>query len=138
MITPPRSNRHATTLICVLVCVSVSTAIASAAMRETLRSRRNERLLRQMRQTEFLMDAGVHRAAQQLRRSADYRGELWRPTAALTGFDDVRVEIEVSPTDEPDDSAQVRVVAKLTSGMVQPTATQRSHTFVFNPSHSSN
>ena len=138
MIKRNSSKPAGTTLICVLVCLSVSTAIVTTTIRGTLQTRRNERLLRQMRQTEFLLDAGILRAAQKLADSAEYSGEVWRPTAALPGFDDVRVEIEIA---KPSDSAapqRVNVVAKLATGVTAAGITQRSYTFEFKASPTSN
>ena len=97
----------------------------------TLQTKRAERLQRQMVQTEFLLDAAIDRARHQLTRSAEYTGEVWRPEAALPGFDDVQVDIDVSKPNEESDSKLVKVVAKLATGVDYPMATQRSHTFEF-------
>lgn len=127
----PSFSRAGATLICVLVCVSVSTAIVSSMVANTLQARRNERLQRQMVQTEFLLDAAISRATLQLGRSPEYSGEVWRPTAALPGFDDVRVDINVSKASDENDAKLVKVIARLATGVIRPLATQRSHTFEF-------
>ncbi|MGV3485760.1 MAG: hypothetical protein ACO1RT_15190 [Planctomycetaceae bacterium] len=125
------SKRAGATLICVLVCVSVSTAILSSMVCNTLRAKRQERLQRQMVQTEFLLDAAISRASQRLARDSGYTGEVWQPTAALPDFEDVQVDINISQASEESDSKLVKLVVRLAKGAVHPIATQRSHSFEF-------
>jgi hypothetical protein len=89
----------------------------------------------QMRQTEFLLDAGILRAARQLRRSSDYRGETWRPRSSTVGFESPVVEIRVSEGEDPR-ARQVEVLAQVGSPLADlrrsnPSQTSRSYEFTF-------
>jgi hypothetical protein len=89
----------------------------------------------QLRQTEFLLDAGILRAANQLRRSSDYRGETWRPRASTVGFESPVVEIRVKAGEDPQ-ALQVEVLARMGSPLADlqrsnPSQTSRSHKFIF-------
>jgi hypothetical protein len=98
-----------------------------------LRVRRDMRLQLQMRQTELLLDAGILRAAKQLRNAEDYRGETWRPSRDRVGFDSPLVQIQVRR--EPgSDRARIEVVAQLGSPVedlqqANLSSTRRSHSF---------
>ena len=86
-----------------------------------------------MRQTELLLDAGILRAAKQLRRSSDYRGETWRPSRESVGFESPLVETQGTSGDDPE-TRQVEVVAELGAPLsdlqrTNASHTRRSHTF---------
>ena len=59
-----------------------------------------------------LLDAGILRAAKQLRLSDDYTGETWRPSRDSVGFDSPVVEIQVTSGSESE-TRNVEVVAEL-------------------------
>lgn len=106
--TPSRGRRSGAVLIAVLVCLSIATAIATLTVRQSLDARRQGRVERQVRQTQYLLDAGIRRAIERLRADDRYAGETWEPTAALTRFGGVRVEIRITPVaadDAADDAA---------------------------------
>ncbi len=141
----PRTIRHArperlarrrgTLVVCVVVCLLVATSLAAATTHAALRWRRSLRMQHQMRQTEFLLDAGILRAANQLRRSIDYRGETWRPRASTVGFESPVVEISVT-AGEDRQALQVDVVARMGNPLddlqrSNPSPTSRSHRFIF-------
>lgn len=92
-------RRTGAVLISVLACLVVTTAIAALTVRQSLEARRQGRVERQLRQTQYLLDAGIRRAAERLRADASYSGETWEPTAALARFGAVRVEIRVTTVD---------------------------------------
>lgn len=127
------SSRQGTLVVCVLVCLLVVASLAGATTHAALRWRRSIRLDRQMLQTELLLDAGILRAAKQLRSSADYRGETWRPSRESVGFESPMVEIQVTRRDDPA-THQVKVVAQLGTPLSElqrtiSSHTRRSHTF---------
>lgn len=136
-----RTAREGALLICVLVCMLVASAMVTVITGTALQSRRNLRLQHQLRQTELLLDAGILRAANQVRRSDQYEGETWRPGDALTRFDNPVVEIRIANVDGPDGSTHVEVVASLGNqadpNRARASLTQRSHTFSIQQSETS-
>ena len=95
-------RRTGAVLISVLACLVVTTAIAALTVRQSLEARRQGRVERQLRQTQYLLDAGIRRAAERLRADASYSGETWQPTVALARFGAVRVEIRVTTVEGED------------------------------------
>lgn len=129
-----RRSRDGTLVVCVMVCLLVASTIVTATTQMALRSRREVRREQQMRQTELLLDAGILRASNKLRASADYQGEVWRPTGAITRFVGANVDIRVSLDPQQNDSRQIEVIASLGTAVAdaqQNTAslTRRSHRF---------
>ena len=122
-----RMRRQATLTICGLVCLLVAASLAGATTHAALRWRRSMRIHHQLRQTELLLDAGILRAAKQIRRSADYLGETWRPSQASVGFESPRVEIRVQPGDAPQ-TRLVEVIAELGSPLSDLERSNVSHT----------
>lgn len=128
--------REGVILVCVLVCLSVSTAMVFAATRQSLEARRQGRIERQLRQTEWLLQAGIGRVAAELSKDIDYAGETWEPRAALPEYESVVVEIRVSKAAEvvangelADDAAPVRsfeIIARLARIGSPVLRTQRS------------
>ena len=74
---PP--SRTGTLIVCVLVCMGVATTIMSLSTIGAIRARRSIQKSHQLRQTQYLLDAGVLLCAKQLKASTEYRGETWRP-----------------------------------------------------------
>ena len=128
-----QGRRRGTLVVCVLICLLITGSLAAATTHAALRWRRSIRLEQQLRQTELLLDAGILRAAMQLRSSTDYRGETWRPSRESVGFESPVVEIKVTDGDGPA-SRQVEIVAELGATLSEiartnPSHTRRSHTF---------
>ena len=123
-------NRQASILFCVLACMVVAMALVVSTTRSALLARREVRTLRQLRQVEFVLEAGIQRAARQLSNHAEYRGETWTlsPTATA-GLDSTQVEIEISSINGAR-PRQVKVVARLPAK--SPAVIQRSYTFPIN------
>ena len=123
-------NRRASVLVCVLACMVVAIALVVSTTRSALRARREVRTQRQLRQVEFVLEAGIQRAARQLSNHAEYRGETWTlsPTATA-GLDSTQVEIEISSINGAR-PRQVKVVARLPAK--SPALIQRSYTFPIN------
>ncbi len=122
--------RQASVLVCVLACMVVAMALVVSTTRSALRAHREVRTQRQLRQVEFVLEAGIQRAARQLSNHAEYRGETWNlsPTATA-GLDSAQVEIEVSSIDDGRPH-QVKVVVRLPAK--SPAVIQRSYTFPIN------
>jgi hypothetical protein len=127
-------SRRGVVLLCTLVCLSVATVLVVMTTHQSLQTRRQGRIERQLRQTEFLLDAGVRRARAALAADYQYAGEIWQPTAALRQTETVWVEIHVSElqndslgTNESPGS-RVTVTARLALAAAAP-QTQRSHSF---------
>jgi hypothetical protein len=137
------SRRRGTIVICVLACLIVATALVASSTQAALRSRKSVRLQQQLRQTELLCQAGVLRAAQQLKKSDSYTGEQWRPRLGLEppshavgsaprGGEAVEavVDIRVTAADDPQ-RRDVEVVATCDPHVMSAGPMQRSHHFTF-------
>jgi type II secretory pathway component PulK len=109
---PPRTNRNGVLVVCVLVCIGVATTIMSLSIANAIRARRGVRKIQQLRQTEYLLDAGVLRSAEHLKRSADYRGEKWQPETMTIHHLNPTVLITVEQNEDPT-KLLVTVVATL-------------------------
>jgi type II secretory pathway component PulK len=70
--------RRGSALVCVLVCLSIAMSLVTSRVQSALQERRTMRTQHQLRQTEFLLAAGVLRASRQLAKSEDYAGETWQ------------------------------------------------------------
>lgn len=145
-----RRSRSGTVLICVLACLIVVTALIGSTTQAALRARNAARVQKQLRQTELLLEAGVLRAAQQLKRSADYDGEEWHPQlfpasqakskaesdGEVHSGGQATVDIRVT---EADDSSKrhIEVVARFDSHIAATGPLQRSHQFTISISPAS-
>ena len=114
MIRKYRLRREGTLIICVLVCMGVATTIMGLSMTSAIRAQRAVKKTQQLRQTEYLLDAGVLRSAQQLKRSIDYRGETWKPTTETINHLNPTVIISV---EKQNNSSQFRVSVTATLGV---------------------
>ena len=125
---PRESRRQGTVLICVMACMLIASALVASSLQVSLLARRETRRELQMIQTEWLLDAAVQRARDQLRESPDYVGETWRPRVEELCFDVVEATISVSAPDS-ESMRRIEVVARL--GVInQPASqTQKSHQF---------
>lgn len=126
-------QRCGVVLICALVCLSVATALVMSSVQQSLVARRQGRMQWQLRQTQYLLDAGIRRAVARLDSDSDYAGESWQPTAALAGFQSVAVEVTVSPSDNQPSEREVTVLAKLSQSESLAFRIQRSHRFLYSP-----
>ena len=123
--------RRGVVLICALVCLSVATVLIVSLVQQSLIARRQGRMQWQLRQTEYLLDAGIRRAVAHLDSRDDYAGETWQPAAALPGFKSVAVEIAVTPSDDDPSRRKVTVQARLDQSESLAFRTQRSHSFLY-------
>ena len=70
-------ERRGAVIIAALVCLLIVVALLGALLQGALRSRRQLRMQRDLRQCELLAEAGLARATDRLAQQADYRGEVW-------------------------------------------------------------
>lgn len=121
-------GREGTVLVAALVCLLVVMSILAVMLQGTLRVRRQLHTERDARQAQFLLQAGIDRAAFQVSRDANYRGELWKlPPDAIIGKGKGQVTIDVSPGADLR-PLQVRVVAEYPVG--DTLSVRRSRTFL--------
>ena len=123
-------SRSGTILICVLVCLGIVITLVMTTMQSSLRGRREVRMQRQLIQTEFLCEAGVQRAVQQLKRSPEYKGEKWFPKLGSTSFGNAAIEIRIEPSQEAVNRLRAEVIATLADSADSNDRMQRSHTFL--------
>ncbi len=126
-------QRSGTILICVMTCMLVATTTVAFAVRGALRQRRELRSELQLRQTEWLLDAGVKLAVRRLTESRDYQGETWQPQRLDDQFHAAQVEIKIAAQTDSDRHL-VTVTAAI--GEVQLGGrTQRSYQFHYPSIH---
>lgn len=122
-------SRSGTVLVCVLACLGIVIALVMTTLQSSLRGRHEVRMQRQLIQTEFLCEAGVQRAVQQLKKSPEYRGEKWLPKLGSTSFGKAAIEIRIEPSQEVVHSLRAEVIATLADSADSNDRMQRSHTF---------
>lgn len=93
---PRPQRRCGAVLICVLACSLTALSLSILAVRTTLRSAREIKQTLRLRQSEWLLNAGVLRAKQKLQ-VAHYTGEIWEIPASVTRSDAAVVRISVEP-----------------------------------------
>ena len=107
-------------LICVIVCLAVITMLIAGMFKRTLLTRRQLRTERNLRQAQWLAQAGAERAAFRLANDAEYSGEVWALAAeSIVGSDPGVVSISVNHDatgyDAPDHDAMDRVTVQVTA-----------------------
>lgn len=121
--------RSGSVLICVLACLGIVIVLVMTTIQSSLRGRREVRMQRQLLQTEFLCEAGVRRAVQQLKKSAEYKGETWLPKLGATSYEHAAIKIKIEPAKEDANSLRAEVVASIADSANSNNQMQRSHTF---------
>ena len=120
--------RKGTILICVLACLAVISAAITMTAQSALRSRNEVRSQRQLLQTQFLCEAGVLRAKQQLQKLSSYSGEEWSPSISPSFNERAIISIQIETI--ADASIRlVKVVAKLADTTSSVHLIQQSHQF---------
>lgn len=100
MPTPIAVRRSGAVLIYVLVCIGVGLSLMMTTLHSSLRQRRQYQQWARWEQAQWLLEAGYVRAVQQLERSADYDGEIWRPAVTLATDEPVQIDITVRRSDD--------------------------------------
>jgi type II secretory pathway component PulK len=109
-------KRRGAALVVALVCLVIVTALVGTMLVGAMRSGRQLRVERNLRQCELLLQAGLDRAAAQLTDSpATYAGETWDvPSAEIGG--DAGGQVTIQVTRPSDELPQVRVLAEYPLG----------------------
>ncbi len=103
------SPRHGAAALFVLICLSFATVVTTLLMKAGLAERTYTSRLELTHQADWLVEAGVDRAAAQLARSADYADETWPISAArLDGSRTAVVHIEINRDADPEDAPDPR------------------------------
>jgi type II secretory pathway component PulK len=111
------ATRRGGAALFVLICLSFATVAATLLMQTGVAERTYASRLVLTRQAEWLVEAGLDRAAPRLARSSRYAGETWPISAAGLGPGRsavVHIEIKQDTTDPTRRS--IRVQAKLREG----------------------
>jgi hypothetical protein len=96
-----------------VICLSFATIVATLLVKAAVAERTYALRLALTRQADWLVEAGLNRAAAQLGRSGSYAGETWPRTAAqLDGSRGATIRIDVK-TDADPKFRRVHVAAEL-------------------------
>ena len=123
-------SRSGTVLICVLACLGIVMVFVMTTIQSSLRGRHEVRMQRQVIQTEFLCEAGVRRAVQQLKKSAEYKGEIWHPQLGTNSFEHVSIDIRIEPAKDDAKALRAEVIASIADSANSNYRMQRSHNFL--------
>ncbi len=98
--TPRTWRRNGIGLPLVLLCIVLAMALGATLVQRVLLYHHRAQLNGQQCQSLWMAESGVQRAISKLRKSPEYRGEVWRiPAVTLGGTDAGRVTIRVEPAD---------------------------------------
>lgn len=124
-------RRGAVALVCAMTAAVVFLGISGVAVRTSLRARQERKTERDLQQLEFLCDAGILRAKEQLKLNPEYKGETWLDQEALYGNGHWRITIVVGPQSESEDSSlekSVQVTAQIDERLYSPSSVTSSRT----------
>lgn len=113
-------RRRGSWLFCVIAVMAVVTSLVALMARDAIMARREVKLRLQLHQTDRLLDAGILRAAKQLKQNSNYDGEVWTPDVQFSDRETESV-VRISVNE-----ARVTVVARIGAG---PHSTALSHEF---------
>lgn len=109
-------QRRGAVLVAALVCLLVVMSILGCMLQGALRARRQLHVERDLRQAEFLLQAGADRAAFRMHSDIEYRGETWSISPdQIVGNGRGQVMISTS-RDSEQSPWQVHVVAEYPLG----------------------
>jgi len=131
-------TRSGAVLLVALAAIVVVTAIAGFAAATALRIRQSRKTERDLIQVEFLCDAGILRAREQLAKDSNYLGEEWSLGPAPSGDAQWSVTITLIPGTAPpapraiapaDPSTErvIQVRARMEGRPHAPKSIQRTH-----------
>lgn len=92
--TLPTARSRGAILICVLACCLTALSLGVTAVHQALRAARASKQTHQLRQSEWLLHAGLVRAQQQMH-DPSYTGETWEIPADVTGSRAAVVTIDI-------------------------------------------
>jgi hypothetical protein len=120
------ARRRGAVLICVLACCLTALSLSLTAVRQALRSTRESKQLLKLRQTEWLLNAGVLRVRQKLQDVA-YTGETWEIPSSVTRSEAAVIWISVDPSSSAAPSGTyIRTVTITAETGTTPHAMRRS------------
>jgi type II secretory pathway component PulK len=128
MICREKGRAGSITLIA-LICLIVSTSVLVASVRRSVHIRREVDRLTRLRQCDWLLDAGIHRALDKLKRVNRYEGEQWNLRQPPPPLAHASVNIDVtrgSPV-----IVDVTAMVGMTSSDDQTSVIRRSFSFEF-------
>jgi len=133
-----RRDRTGALLIAVFACLAISLSLVFSSLALSLRSQRETKSIANVYQTAFLLDAGIERAIDQLQRSDDYQGEIWKPTFAngsgtRNSTSDCSIEIHVDRKDSASsrENFKIDVTARVESSDASNHPVQQTRQFKF-------
>jgi hypothetical protein len=132
-------TRSGAVLLVAIAALVVVTAIAGVAASTALRLRQSCKTERDLIQVEFLCDAGILRARQQLAKDRNYDGEEWTLGPAPSGESQWSVTISLVPgtassapganaLTEPHTERVIQVRARIEGRTHAPKSIQRTYT----------
>lgn len=107
-------SRRGAVLVVAMVALIVSTAVTLSMVRSALAERALVLSEADRMQTDWLVEAGLERAAARLASEPDYSGEVWKPTAAEFPIDgNATVTITIQTAADPAGGRRVTATAVL-------------------------
>jgi type II secretory pathway component PulK len=107
------SPRRGAAALFVLLCLSIATIVATLLVKAAVVEKTYASRLALTHQADWLVEAGLNRAAAQLGRSRSYAGETWPlPAAQLDGSREATIHIDVK-TDADSKLRRVHVAVEL-------------------------
>ncbi len=121
-----RDTRIGTVLVCVLACGLIAITLGACAIRLAVGSARASKQTLRLRQTQWLLDAGVGRS--QLRISnGNFEDELWQLSAEVLMEARGTVHIQVENADS--DSVLITVTAEYGPELANESTIRRSYAY---------
>ena len=106
------SKRQGAALLVALVCVSIAVAVMAGIVRLAIQTHREVSLEQRRSQARWILESAVDRAAAQLAKDGEYRGEHWSISAEELGsHDNAEVRIQVERVEGQADWREVHVIA---------------------------
>lgn len=121
------ANRRGAVLIFAMIAVLLASVIGAALLKTALTQRRQARRAQNHSQSDWLAESGVERAAGQLSRDADYKGETWNVAASeLGGSQAGRVVIQVVAVPSNTNRRRINVTADFPVGTKQRSRSRKT------------
>ena len=123
------SPRSGSILIMSILCMAVAIIILTGLIKMGIQHQRQLRQEVQLRQTEWLLDAGVQTAIAKARSEAGYSGEKVSVSKQIGKFQNATIEIGTEQDPDSDQRIIINVTAKI-SRDIENSTTQRSLSLV--------
>lgn len=120
--------RAGAVLICVLACTLIAMSLAASSIHLALQGARASKQNLRLRQTQWLLQAGVQRAHQALQQP-DYDGEEWIVPEEFLPESQGRVVIDVTSANTDSEEAERFVTVTAEYGTAGLPPMRRSHSF---------